>query len=63
MSAIRGFGRNGSRGIAGGSIKTNDERCICPKCGQKISRKMGIPCEEIECPQCDTIMKNKNEER
>jgi predicted amidophosphoribosyltransferase len=26
--------------------------CICPKCGEKIAHRRGIPCQEERCPSC-----------
>ncbi|MEJ2406633.1 MAG: ferredoxin [Candidatus Thiodiazotropha sp.] len=26
--------------------------CICPKCGEKIAHRHGIPCQEERCPGC-----------
>jgi len=26
--------------------------CVCPKCGEKIAHRRGIPCQEERCPSC-----------
>jgi predicted amidophosphoribosyltransferase len=26
--------------------------CICPKCGEKIAHRRGLPCQEERCPRC-----------
>lgn len=26
--------------------------CVCPKCGEKIPHRCGIPCQEERCPGC-----------
>ena len=30
--------------------------CICPKCGDKIAHRSGIPCQEERCPSCGAKM-------
>jgi predicted amidophosphoribosyltransferase len=31
-------------------------RCVCPKCGQAIAHRSGIPCREERCPACGAKM-------
>ena len=52
----RGFGagRGGNRGDKPGSGPAGN--CICPNCGAKVSHIAGNPCNERECPKCNTIM-------
>ncbi|MBN2367312.1 MAG: ferredoxin [Calditrichaeota bacterium] len=26
--------------------------CLCPKCGNKVPHKRGVPCLEERCPSC-----------
>lgn len=26
--------------------------CVCPKCGERIAHRRGVPCQEERCPQC-----------
>jgi predicted amidophosphoribosyltransferase len=35
-------------------------KCICPKCGSKISHSMGVPCQDQQCPQCGAKMLREN---
>ena len=30
--------------------------CLCPKCGERIEHKQGIPCQEERCPECGNKM-------
>lgn len=30
--------------------------CVCPKCGEKIPHRQGVPCQEERCPRCGTKM-------
>ncbi len=53
-------GRAGSgvgRGRMGGSIAAGPRGvCVCPKCGEKVSHKVGMPCSSESCPKCGTKM-------
>ncbi len=35
------------------------EQCICPSCGYSTSHIPGIPCKEIQCPQCEVHLVRK----
>ena len=26
--------------------------CVCPRCGRKLARRRGVPCQEERCPGC-----------
>ena len=43
----RGAGRRGVGGVA---------ECVCPKCGHKAPHARGVPCTEVKCPKCETMM-------
>ncbi len=50
---VRGANRRGEGPI--GSSK-----CICPKCGyKKTHNKRGVPCVEIKCPKCESLMQGE----
>jgi hypothetical protein len=46
----RGRGRGGGFGGGPGGF------CICPACGQKVPHQQGVPCFEVKCPDCGTLM-------
>lgn len=46
----RGRGSGGSFGGGPGGF------CVCPACGQKVQHQRGVPCFEIKCPDCGTMM-------
>ena len=45
-----GFGR-GRRGGLG-----PEGYCVCPSCGEKVTKQPGVPCTTVKCPQCGTLM-------
>ena len=36
--------------------------CICPKCGEEIPHRSGIPCQEERCPECGAKMLREGSE-
>jgi len=30
--------------------------CVCPKCGERVPHRSGVPCREERCPKCGTVM-------
>jgi hypothetical protein len=46
----RGGGRGGSLHPGPGGF------CVCLFCGRKAPHQQGVPCLEVKCPQCGTMM-------
>ena len=46
-----GKGRQGGTKAAGPGGE-----CICPKCGNKTTHQIGIPCYQHNCPKCGVKM-------
>ena len=36
--------------------------CICPKCGEKIAHRRGVPCQDERCPSCGAKMLREGSE-
>ena len=54
----RGFGRSQGAGTGrmGGAGLGTGGNCICPRCGQRVSHQRGVPCTQLKCPACGTLM-------
>ena len=53
----RGIGRGANRG---GKRPLGSNFCTCPKCGhQEPHNQRGVPCVQIKCPKCETLMKGE----
>lgn len=52
----QGKGKGGGRGKMGGQGMGQGGNCVCPKCGKTIPHQQGQPCNQIECPECNTTM-------
>jgi predicted DNA-binding protein (UPF0251 family) len=51
-----GMGRGIGRGrMAGGPPAV----CICPKCKTEAPKQRGVPCAQIKCPKCGSLMMRK----
>jgi len=46
----QGWGQKQGQGLGGTS------ECVCPKCGEKMPHRRGVPCSEVKCPKCDSPM-------
>ncbi len=61
---MSGFGRGGGRGAAGrggmgrrgGTGAGPAGECVCPRCGTRVPHQTGIPCTQVNCPQCGSPM-------
>ena len=54
-----GQGRGAGRGLGlkrRSQSTLSEGNCICPSCGKKVKHKVGHPCFEQKCPNCDTVM-------
>lgn len=55
-----GFGRGGGGTNRQGRGPIGSNVCTCPKCGHKEPHNQrGIPCVEIKCPKCETLMQGE----
>jgi len=54
----RGQGRGIGRRIRPGRAKGlgGVSECVCPKCGYKEVHSRNIPCSQVKCPKCDSLM-------
>ncbi|MBD3165175.1 dinitrogenase iron-molybdenum cofactor biosynthesis protein [bacterium] len=50
----RGKGGGSGRGMGGGMGQGG--RCICPHCRTTVDHQPGVPCTQVECPKCGTLM-------
>jgi len=55
MGRGRGLGMGG-RGMGGGQAKGPNGYCVCPNCSAKVPHQRGVPCFQVKCPQCGTLM-------
>lgn len=54
----RGRGQQNQRGgrMGGPQAAGPGGICLCPNCGQQIPHTTGLPCSQIQCPQCGSNM-------
>lgn len=46
-------------GVGGGFGPAGTSECVCPKCGEKVLHRRGVPCSQTICPKCKTPMAGK----
>jgi hypothetical protein len=53
-----GFGRGrDGRGRMGGPFGAGPGgTCVCPKCKHEVPHQVGVPCYQMKCPKCGTLM-------
>ena len=54
MGGGRGMGVGGGR--MGGMGLGASGNCVCPKCGKTVPHQTGVPCTQVACPACGTLM-------
>ena len=48
--------RKGARTFARQARPQGSDICTCPKCGHSETHPRGIPCNQVKCPKCGTLM-------
>jgi len=64
MGLGRGRGSNGMRNQRNGKGNASRQNsqmggvaeCVCPNCKFTQPHQRGIPCIQVKCPKCDTLM-------
>lgn len=55
----RGRGIGSGRGVRRNLRATATKTCTCPKCSHTMESQRGVPCTEIKCEKCGTLMKGQ----
>ncbi len=37
-------------------ISGNPKKCVCSKCGYSLPKERGVPCNSVNCPECNALM-------
>lgn len=53
MGGGRGMARGRGQGMGWGGPAS---KCKCQKCGYETQKERGVPCTEMKCPECSTMM-------
>lgn len=61
LGAGRGMGRGGGKGRMGGNRPGAGPagECVCTACGTTAVHQAGVPCYQVECPNCAKPMLRK----
>ncbi len=51
-----GMGQGQGLGRMGGFTLGPGGNCVCPNCGQKMPHQRGVPCNNVKCSKCGTLM-------
>ncbi|RJP14021.1 MAG: hypothetical protein C4520_21965 [Candidatus Abyssobacteria bacterium SURF_5] len=51
-----GGGMGGGMGRGGGFRLGPGGNCVCPNCGHKATHERGVPCYQVKCPKCGSVM-------
>jgi hypothetical protein len=54
-----GLGLGGGKGRGGGQGRGAGV-CVCPQCGRTAAHRLGIPCMDEKCPECNIRMIRKD---
>ena len=52
----RGLGTGGGHGKNKGGAFGVGGKCICAKCGTKVTHQQGVKCTTLKCPDCGHTM-------
>lgn len=52
----QGGGKGRGQRQRGGRSAGPGGNCVCLNCGETISHRQGMPCNQIECPKCGYTM-------
>ena len=55
----RGQGQGGGGGRRSGASAGPGGNCVCLNCGNTVSHQQGVPCNQIECPKCGSVMNRR----
>jgi len=55
----RGMGQGAGRGRMGGFGAGAGGECVCPQCGKILPHERGVPCMQVNCPDCGVPMTRK----
>ena len=60
VDRARAWVKSHKEDLGGGRGAGGTDECICPKCGYETKHEKGIPCNQMKCPKCGTMMTGKD---